>query len=84
VAHHAIKHFRNRNVGLVVGRDDLACRAVLTLFVRHLTDVLGQLVDGQAWPRIDRLTLHRTTGRQHVSGPLPLVVGRARHKTQVV
>ena len=37
-------------------------------------DVLGQLVDRQAWSGVDRLALHRTASCQHVGWPLPVVV----------
>ena len=84
VTHHAVEDLGNLNVALVVGGDDLAARAVLPLLVRHLTHMLGQLVDGQAGPRIDGLALHRATGSQDVRRPLPLVVGATRHEAQVV
>ena len=84
VAHHAVQHLGDLNVGLIVDGDDLAAGAVLALLVRHLTDVLRQLVDGQARSRVDGLALHRATGRQHVLRPLPLVVRRTRHEPQIV
>ena len=84
VANHAVEHLGNLDVGLVVDRDHLGTRAVLTHVVGDLVNVLWQLVDGQAGACIDRLTLHRATGGQHVSRPLPLIVGRTGVELEVV
>jgi hypothetical protein len=84
VPHHAVKNLSDLHVGVVVRRDDLAAGPVLALLVGHLTDVLRQLVDRQARTRVDRLALHRPAGRQHVGGPLPLVVRAAGHEPQIV
>ena len=84
VPNHAIEDLGHLNVSAVVCRDDLGLRPVLPLLVGHLMDVLRQLVDRQARPGVDGLTLHRATGRQHVSRPLPVVVGRAGVEPQVV
>ena len=58
VTHHAVKHLGDLNVGVVVGWDDLAGRAVLALLVGHHAHMLGQLVDGQTRTGVDRLALH--------------------------
>ena len=84
VPHHAVENLSHLHVGVVVRRDDLAAGPVLALLVRHLTDVLRQLVDRQARTRVDRLALHRPAGGQHVGGPLPLVVRAAGHEPQIV
>ena len=81
---HAIKDGSYLNVGVVVHGDDFARWAVLPLLVRHLADVLRQLVDRQARASIDRLALHRAARRQNVGGPLPLVVWAASHEAQIV
>ena len=57
-----VKHLGDFNVRLVIDRNDLARRAVLTLVVCYLPNVLGQFVDGQAGTSVDRLTLHCATG----------------------
>ena len=84
VPHDAVKDCCHFNVSIVIDRDYFTRRAVLTLFVRHLTDVLRQFVNCQAGTRVNCLALHRTAGCQHVSGPLPLVVRAAGHEPKVV
>ena len=84
VANHAVEHIGHVHVSLVVSRDHLDAGTVHALLVRHLVDVLGQLVDGQAGAGVDGLTLHGTTGLEHVSGPLPLVVWGACVEPQVI
>ena len=59
VTDHAVKNLSDLNVRLVVGWDDVRRRPVLPLLVGHLAHVLRQLVDRQAWPRVDCLPLHR-------------------------
>ena len=78
--HNAIKDRCHFNVSIVIDGYNFTGWAVLALLVRHLTDVLRQFVDCEAWPCVDRLALHRTAGRQYVGGPLPLVVRAAGHK----
>ena len=82
--HNAVQNLRNLDICLIVDRDDLARGAVLALLVRHLTDVLRELVDREARPRVDRLPLHRSASGEHVLRPLPLVVRRPGHEAQVV
>ena len=84
MAHDAVEYLSDFHVGLVVSRNHLAARPVLALVVGDLQHMLRQLVDGQAGPRVDGLALDRAAGGQHVSRPLPLVVGRGRTKAQVV
>ena len=84
VPNHAVEHVGHFHVGVVVHRNDLRARAVLPLVVCHLTHVLRQFVDRQRRARVDRLTLHRATGGQHVRRPLPVVVWRTGIKAQVV
>ena len=84
MAHDTIIDFSDFHVRLVIDRDDLAAWAILSLIICYLAHMLGQLVDGQARPSIDRLPLHRSTGSQHVRRPLPLVVGRTCKEPQVV
>ena len=84
VTDHAIEDLCDLDIGLVVHWNDLSAWAVLAHVVCDLVNVLWQLVDGQTGARIDRLTLHRATGGQYVSRPLPLVVGRTSVETQVV
>ena len=81
---HAVVNLGNLNIRVIIDRNDLHTRPVLALIVGNLVNVLRQLIYSQAWPRVDRLTLHRTTGRQHICGPLPLVIGRTSVETQVV
>ena len=71
---HAVEDARDFDVGVVVYGNDLGTWAVLTHIVRHLANVLRQLVDGQGGTGIDRLSLDSTTGRQDIRGPLPVVV----------
>ena len=75
VANHAVENLSHLHVGVVIDGDDLGPRPVLTHVVGHLTDVLRQFVDCERRACVDRLTLHRATGGQHVSGPLPVIVG---------
>ena len=84
VPDHAVEDVGHSHIGLVVHGDDSSARAVLPHVVRDLTNVLGQLVDGQARTGVDGLPLHSTTGSQHIGGPLPLVVGGACVKAQIV
>ena len=81
---YALKYGRNLYVGLIVRRYDLARWPVLPLVVGDLVNVLRQLVNRQAWPRIDGLPLHRAASRQDISGPLPLVVRATGCKAQIV
>ncbi len=74
MADHAVEDFGDFNVCLVIDRNDLARRAVLALIVRDLPNVLRELVDREAWPSVDRLTLHGTASRQHFLRPLPAVI----------
>jgi hypothetical protein len=71
---HAVENLGNLNISVVIYWDDLNTRPILALIVGNLMYVLRQLVNRQAWPRVNRLTLHRTTGRQHIGWPLPLVI----------
>ena len=84
MAHHAIINGCYFYIGFVIRWDDLTRWAVLPLLVRYLTDVLWQFVDCQTWARVDCLTLHCAASSQYVRRPLPLVVGRACHKAQIV
>ena len=84
VPDHAVVDFGDFWVGVVVSGYNFAARTVLSLVIGDLSYMLRQLVDGQCWARIDRLTLHCTTGRQHVSRPLPMVIGRSGIKSEVV
>jgi len=84
VTNHAVEDLGHLNVSFVVHGDDLSAWAVLAHVVGDLVNVLWQLVDRQAGACVDRLTLHRATGGQHVSRPLPLVVGGASIEAQVV
>ena len=84
VPHDAVEYLSDLYVGLVVHRDDLAAGPVLPLVVGDLLDVLGQLVNRQAWPGVDRLPLDAASRRQHICRPLPLVVGTACGEAQVV
>ena len=84
VPDHAVEDFGDLNVSVVVNRNDLGRRPVLPLVVGHLTNVLRQLVDRQARACVDRLTLHRASSRQHIGGPLPVVVGTACVELEVV
>ena len=84
VANDAVEHIGHVHVGFVIGGDDFDAGAVHALLVRHLMDVLGQLVDGQAGAGVDGLTLDSATGLEHIGGPLPLVVGGCGIKPQVV
>ena len=63
VPHHAVEDLGDLDIALVVSGDDLTRGAVLALVVGDLPDVLGQLVDGQRGPSIDRLALNRPSGR---------------------
>ena len=60
--HHAVKHFGDFDVSLIVNGDNLARRTVLALVVRDLPDVLRELVNRQARAGVDRLPLHCATG----------------------
>ena len=84
VPNHAVKNVGHFHVGVVVHRDDLGAGSVLALVVGDLSDVLRQLVNRQTRAGVDRLPLHRATGGQHIGGPLPVVVGRAGVKAQIV
>ena len=84
VPHHAVEHFGDGNVGLVVGWNNLASWTVLSLVIGYLPNVLGQLIYGQAWPCVDGLPLHRSTGRQHIGRPLPPIVRATSVELQVV
>ena len=84
VPHDAVENLGNFHVGLVVGGDDLARWPVLPLIVGDLQHMLRQLVDRQAGTSVDCLALDRAAGSQHISRPLPLVVGRGCAETQVV
>ena len=75
VTDHAVEHLGHLHIGVVIHGDDLGTGAVLTLVVGDLTYVLGQLVDCERGAGVDGLTLHRTTGCQHIGGPLPVVIG---------
>ena len=46
VPHHAVEHFGDGNVGLVVGWNNLASWTVLSLVIGYLPNVLGQLIYG--------------------------------------
>ena len=74
VPNHAVENLGDFDISLVVHGDDLGTWPVLPHVVGHLTNVLRQLVDGQAWPCVDRLTLHRAASRQHIRRPLPMIV----------
>jgi hypothetical protein len=84
VSNDTLKDFCDRDVGLIVRWDDFARGSVLSLFICYQPNMLWQLVNRQAWPRVDRLALHRASGRQHVGRPLPSIIWRACHKSQVV
>ena len=71
---HAVEDLGNVNIGLVVGWNNFACWAVLSLVIGDLPHVLRQFVDGKARACVDRLPLHRATGCQHIGGPLPVIV----------
>ena len=82
--HHAVEDLGHLDVGVVVGRDDLAGRSVLPLLVGHLADVLRQLVDRQARPSVDRHALRGAAARKNFARPLERIVRRPGHKAQVV
>ena len=84
VPNDAVENLCHLDVGLVIDRDDLGLRAIEALLVGDLMDVLRQLVDRQARPRVDRLALHRPASCQHVGRPLPVVVGRSCVEPQVI
>ena len=84
MANHAVENLSHFHVSVVVHRNDLGTRSILTLVVSHLPNVLRQFVDCQAWPSVDRLSLHRTASGEHIRWPLPLVIRTACIKTQVV
>ena len=84
VPDHAVIDLGDLGVGVVVSRNNFAARTVLSLVVRDLSDMLGQLVNSQARTGVDRLTLHCTTRCQNVCWPLPVVVRRACIEAQVV
>ena len=84
VSDNTLKDFCDRDVGFIVRRDDFAGRSVLSLFICYEPDMLWQLVNRQAWTCVDRLALHRASGRQHVGRPLPCVIWTASHKAQVI
>jgi hypothetical protein len=81
---HPVENLGNLNVRVVIHRDNLDARPILALIVGDLMYVLRQLVNRQAWPCVNRLTLHRTTGRQHICGPLPLVIRATRVEPQII
>ena len=84
VPDHAVEDVRDLNVSVIIHRDDLGAWPVLSLVVRHLAHVLRQLVNSQAWPSVDRLTLHCASGRQHIRRPLPVVVRATSVELQIV
>ena len=84
VPDHAVVDFGDLGVGSVVSGYNFAARTVLSLVVRDLSDMLGQLVNSQARAGVDRLSLHRTTGSQNVCWPLPVVIWRACVEAQVI
>ena len=84
MSNHAVEYFGDGDVGFVIGWNNFACWAVLSLVISHLPNVLRQFVNCQAWPSVDGLTLHRTTGRQHIGRPLPVVVRASGVELQVV
>ena len=84
VPDHAVEDFGDFNVCVIVGWNNFATWAVLPLVIGDLPYVLGQLVDCQARPGVNGLTLNRATGGQYIRWPLPVVVGRASVELQVV
>ena len=84
VTHHAVENLGHAGVGAVVSGYHLARRAVLALLVRHLADVLRQLVDRQARPGACGLPLRAAARRKDVFRPLPLVVRAAGHEAKIV
>ena len=81
---HAVEYFGNVNVGLVVGWNNFACWAVLSLVIGNLPDVLRQFVDCEARAGVDCLPLHRAASRQHIGGPLPVIVWASGVELQIV
>ena len=84
VPDHAVVDFGDLGVGSVVSGYNFAARTVLSLVVRDLSDMLGQLVNSQARAGVDCLPLHCATGSQDVGWPLPVVVWRACIEAQVI
>jgi len=78
VSNDTLKDFCDRDVGFIVRWDDFTRWSVLSLFIRYQSHMLRQLVNRQAWPSVDRLPLHRASGRQHVGWPLPSIIWTIR------
>ena len=84
VPDHAVVDFGDLGVGSVVSGYNFAARTVLSLVVRDLSDMLGQLVNSQARAGVDCLPLHCAARSQNVGWPLPVVVWRACVEAQVI
>ena len=81
---HELGHFKHKHIVKMMATSFAMTLAGLALLVADLPNEAVQLVDGQTRARIDRLTLHCTTGCQHVRWPLPVIIGRSGIKSEVV
>ena len=84
VPNHAVKNLGNLHIGIAIHRNHLGAGTVLPLVIGDLANVLRQLINSQCRTSIDRLPLHRPTGSQHISRPLPAVVRTSSVELQVV
>ena len=84
VPNHAVENVCHFNIGAVVHRNDFSAWAILTHVVSDLAHMLGQLVNRQRRPCVDRLTLHSAASGQYICWPLPLVVWATGVKLQIV